>query len=312
MGLVTCGPQQTGPPVDTVEVFTRNEFGDTYVVTSTPFLPGQTAIPYPPIQVAQTGMLWVRFLSGGIVIGEGRFSPTGDFSDTIYFLGDPPTGVCEATVPVSQNFDDPPVYIKCRLDPNTGQLDWFLHEGTVDNRGDTLASGQATGPFQAFVSPTEPFTDAIKNGQTNINLFPSDGGPPLVGNNLPCKRTATTGCLTPRAPDADVFVVPLENADRYEVKVTYGEATGSGNGTFVPLSTGDSGIFNLDDTEMLLKMLDGCSDNGHFWVFAAAATTVEYTLTVTDTATGQSRVYGNELGQVAPAITDTSAFATCP
>ena len=38
----------------------------------------------------------------------------------------------------------------------------------------------------------------------------------------------------------------------------------------------------------------------------------DYELTVTDTATGASRVYENELGQVAQAITDTSAFATCP
>ena len=176
MGLVTCGPQQTGPPADTVEVFTVDEFGYANVVTSTPFLPGQTAFDSIFTQaLLQTGRLWVRFLSGGIVIGEGRFFPTGDFFDTQYFLGTPPIGVCAARVPVSQNFGDPPVYIRCRLDPNTGQLDWFVHEGTVDNRGDTLASGQATGPFQAFVFTDpfqDPFVDAIKNGQTNMNLFP--------------------------------------------------------------------------------------------------------------------------------------------
>lgn len=48
------------------------------------------------------------------------------------------------------------------------------------------------------------------------------------------------------------------------------------------------------------------------WVLAAATTNVEYTLTVTDTQTDEERVYGNPLGVQSPAITDTSAFATCP
>jgi hypothetical protein len=47
-------------------------------------------------------------------------------------------------------------------------------------------------------------------------------------------------------------------------------------------------------------------------VFAAATTNVEYTLTVTDTRTSVSKVYMNELGQPAAAVTDTQAFSTCP
>ena len=49
-----------------------------------------------------------------------------------------------------------------------------------------------------------------------------------------------------------------------------------------------------------------------FWLFACAQTNVEYTLTVTDTETGEIRTYDNALGQASPAIQDTSAFATCP
>ena len=50
----------------------------------------------------------------------------------------------------------------------------------------------------------------------------------------------------------------------------------------------------------------------NFWVFACLQTNVEYTLTVTDTQTGQARTYDNELGQAAAAVLDTQAFATCP
>ncbi len=35
-------------------------------------------------------------------------------------------------------------------------------------------------------------------------------------------------------------------------------------------------------------------------------------MTVTDTRSGETKAYSNFLGQAAPAITDTSAFATCP
>jgi len=72
-------------------------------------------------------------------------------------------------------------------------------------------------------------------------------------------------------------------------------------------------FFNPNNWEMLVKVLDNCNGNtNRFWVFAAATTNVEYTLQVTDTQSGQVRTYFNPLGVSASAITDTSAFATCP
>ena len=49
-----------------------------------------------------------------------------------------------------------------------------------------------------------------------------------------------------------------------------------------------------------------------FWVFAAATTNVEYTITVTDTQEQQVKTYFNPLGTPAQPIQDTAAFATCP
>jgi hypothetical protein len=76
-----------------------------------------------------------------------------------------------------------------------------------------------------------------------------------------------------------------------------------------------SGLFfftDMADTELLVKVLDGCAVNNRFWVFAAATTDVQYWLTVTDTLSGETMRYLNPLGTPAPAITDTQAFATCP
>jgi hypothetical protein len=83
----------------------------------------------------------------------------------------------------------------------------------------------------------------------------------------------------------------------------------------VPLAGGDSGafwFFGFSNWEMLVKVLDGCGVNGHFWVFAAGSTDLEYTLRVTDTSTGNVQEYFNPLGGTATAITDTIAFADCP
>lgn len=70
-------------------------------------------------------------------------------------------------------------------------------------------------------------------------------------------------------------------------------------------------FFTPDDWEMLVTVIDGCSFNDHFWVFAAATTDVEYSLAVTDTQSGESRAFGNA-GRPADPIMDTSAFSTCP
>ena len=75
--------------------------------------------------------------------------------------------------------------------------------------------------------------------------------------------------------------------------------------------TGDTGyfwFFSDANIELILKVLDGRALNGHFWVFYGALSDVEYTITVTDTVTGQVRSYFNPPRQLA-SVADTSAFA---
>ena len=122
-------------------------------------------------------------------------------------------------------------------------------------------------------------------------------------------------------PDVDLDDLDdddLEDDGRFRVTVTWG-STGDNivGGPVIPLDLppSDSGFFYFfspDNWEMLVKVLDGASINNRFWVFSAATTNVEYTLRVTDTETGQTKSYENPLGHCAPAVTDTSAFATCP
>ncbi len=106
------------------------------------------------------------------------------------------------------------------------------------------------------------------------------------------------------------------NQERFRVDLTWRSFDGtSGTSRAVPAGSDDSGLlwfFEADNWEMLIKVLDGCEINDRLWVFAAATTTVEYTLTVTDTLTSRVAEYFNPLGNAADAITDTGAFAGCP
>jgi len=103
---------------------------------------------------------------------------------------------------------------------------------------------------------------------------------------------------------------------RFRVEVIWHDHQGgSGPGQVVTCSNDGSGLFWFfapDNWELMLKVIDGCALNEHFWVFSAATTDVGYDLTVTDTKTGQVAHYSNPPGKTAPAITDTAAFSTCP
>jgi hypothetical protein len=87
----------------------------------------------------------------------------------------------------------------------------------------------------------------------------------------------------------------------------------SGLGTAVPLSSNSGYFWFFSDTniELIAKVLDGCSINSNFWVFAAGLTNVNVTMIVDDTATGSSNTYLNPQGQAYQPLQDTSAFS-CP
>ncbi len=105
------------------------------------------------------------------------------------------------------------------------------------------------------------------------------------------------------------------NGDRFAVTAAWRTATSSGAGQAVELF-GDSGYFTFfgsNNTELVVKTLNGCAVNGRYWFFASGLTNVEVTLTVTDTkAGGTPWTFTNPLGTTFAPILDTNAFATCP
>ena len=103
---------------------------------------------------------------------------------------------------------------------------------------------------------------------------------------------------------------------RFGVEVTWQEPRGtSGSGRVVPGFSDSSGLFwffTADNWELLVKVLDACIVNNRKWVFTAATTDVQYTVTVHDFVSGQTWSHTNPMNTRSAAITDTEAFATCP
>jgi hypothetical protein len=105
------------------------------------------------------------------------------------------------------------------------------------------------------------------------------------------------------------------NGGRFRVKASWRDFDGdSDSAQVVPFGSDDSGLFWFfedENWEMLIKVIDGCGHNDRFWVFAASTTNVEIILDVTDTRTGLTKSYLNPLGNPAPVLADTRAFAGC-
>jgi hypothetical protein len=157
----------------------------------------------------------------------------------------------------------------------------------------TLAPGQALW-LDARFSPTRPgsFSDTLR-----ISGFTFDFSGTTTGTAGPCVPSATTLCVA---------------GNRFAVTArwTTGDG-GSGDGQAVQLTpdTGYFWFFSAANVEMVLKVLDACSLNQRFWVFAGGLTDVKVDLTVRDTATGAQKVYHNPQGAPFQPIEDTAAFA---
>lgn len=103
--------------------------------------------------------------------------------------------------------------------------------------------------------------------------------------------------------------------DRFVARVAWQDfAGGHGYGHPVPEGAEDSALlwfFAADNWEILLKVLDGCGLNGHWWILGSGATTVPFTLEVFDLETGAKWTHTNPSGRRAGTLLNTS-FSTCP
>jgi hypothetical protein len=114
-----------------------------------------------------------------------------------------------------------------------------------------------------------------------------------------CLPTTTAMCL---------------QGSRFQVAATFQPPGGAQGQAQTVQLTDDSGylwFFTASNIEAVVKVLDGCALNQHFWVFAGGLTNVETTITVTDTQTGKMKTYTNPQNKPFQPVQDTSALP-CP
>ncbi len=170
---------------------------------------------------------------------------------------------------------------------------------------------------------TDRGTAAANTTQLAVNGLPSGvafvfrvRAENATGNSAFSQDLLVTTDVAPAACVADAQTLCLSGG-RFSARIDWRTASGPGQAGAIPLPANpDSGLFYFfapANIEALLKTLNACTfTTPRYWVFLAATTDVEFTARVTDTATGKVKTYFNVLGQPAPPVQDTDAFATCP
>jgi hypothetical protein len=214
------------------------------------------------------------------------------------------------------------------LTGDTGAF-WFFDPANLELMIKVLDGGAVNGHFWVYygslssveytITVTDTATGAVKTyhnapgqlaSQADVNAFPSS-------STLAARTDLRTDPRTKAAPAAAAAAAcdPTQglclDSSRFQVQVAFTDplTAAPGQGRPVPL-TGDTGSFWFFDPanlELMIKVLDARAVNGHFWVFYGALSDVDYTITVTDTTTGQQRTYHNAAHQLASSA-DFTAF----
>jgi hypothetical protein len=179
-----------------------------------------------------------------------------------------------------------------------GSLSWAdgemgIRSFAVALLDDTLEEGNET-VFLALSSPTgEAALDPLR-ADAVLSILDDDG------STAACVEDDETLCLA---------------AGRFQVVVDWRTSqgtSGAGRVDRVSDSTGMVWFFEQGNKEILIKVIDACVPPFNaYWVFFAATTDVDFTLTVTDTVTGLTKEYSNASGVAARPVQDTLTFATC-
>ena len=162
-----------------------------------------------------------------------------------------------------------------------------------DGRGAALNSDDRAAARHLYPDPEpDPDPDADPDPDPDPDPFPD---PPLGPGYANCRPQTAS----------------LVFEGGYEVGMCYGTPAGevdeAKSGIWSSSESGLLWFFSRGNAEVLIKVLDGCSLNGHRWVFVAPVTDVAFNLYVRDRA-GRTWRHHNRQGEIAGARNDTFAF----
>jgi len=266
-----------------------------------------------------------------LCLNQGRFQVEvtwGDFGGNVGAATDAGLVSADSGMFFFFSADNWEMLVKVLDGCGTNQRFWVFAAATTDVEYTLEVIDTVTGLVKTYVNPLGTAAPAI----TDTNAFATCGATGSVSGLEPgparalgtiqspvWKGRSSENDLLPSAPIKQGNCVPgpgtlCLNQGRFQVDVDWTTPGGGGVGTVDAFQSADSGLFwffSPENLELLIKVLDACTINNRFWVFAAATTDVQYTLNVTDTVTGAQKQYFNAAGNAADAVTDTDAFASC-
>jgi len=167
------------------------------------------------------------------------------------------------------------------------------------DRGATWEPSGANSPSDLTALATSPSSGLLLAGSRDGDLYAaSDHGTSWRRLTHP-----DSGCA---AGSAGICLA----SGRFNIAVTFTSADGLRSSAAGGLLTDNAGafwFFSGNNLELVVKVVDGHAFNGHFWVFLAGLSDVEYSVAVTDIFTGATRLYRNARGELRSQA-DTSAF----
>jgi len=193
---------------------------------------------------------------------------------------------------------------------------WLYAAGLTDVDVDLLVTDTWTGKVAMYSNPLgEPYLPVltIDHFDTCAALAPatSPAEAPFAsatGLAAPLSAVASSGSCV---PDAATHCL---TGGRFRLRAHWRDfAGGEGEGQALPFGD-DSGLFWFflpDNVELVVKVVDGCSFNNRFWVYASGLTNVAVELDVEDTESGLVWHRETGLGEAFPPYFDSGAFATC-
>jgi photosystem II stability/assembly factor-like uncharacterized protein len=241
---------------------------------------------------------------------DGRFQLTVDWQDP---LGNRGRAVKVATGSEESGlfyFFDPnnwELLVKVLDGCGINQRFWLLAAGTTDVAYVLQVEDRWTGQIRHYANAAGQASPAV----IDTDAFSGCGVAAPPGARPANSAAPSAASLVPEAGGETRLELV---GGRFEVETTWTDFAGAtGPGRTAPLSSDNSGLFYFfspDNWEVLVKVLNGCGINGHYWVLAAATTDVGYRLAVKD---GESpdriKTYTNPVGRAAPALLDLAAFA---
>ena len=122
---------------------------------------------------------------------------------------------------------------------------------------------------------------------------------------------ATTLAEVAACPEDDDTLCLNDGRFRVEVRWETADDRDRGDAEALTNDTGDFWFFSPDNIELVVKVLDGCSFNERYWVYAGGLTDVKVIMTVVDSETGVAATYYNPPGTPFRPVQDVDSFAVC-